>query len=57
MNKCAEAVMAEFTDITVAFGESDEYRYVKHVGVGVLILYSALSYNALQTCFNEDQGL
>jgi len=26
MNECASAVMREFPDITVAFGESDEFR-------------------------------
>lgn len=26
MNKCAEAVMLEFKDIVLAYGESDEYR-------------------------------
>jgi tRNA(His) guanylyltransferase len=28
MNKCAEAVMTEFTDIVIAYGESDEYSFV-----------------------------
>lgn len=26
MNKCAETVMKEFTDIVIAYGQSDEYR-------------------------------
>ena len=26
MNKCAETVMKEFTDILIAYGQSDEYR-------------------------------
>lgn len=26
MNKCAEIVMKEFTDIVLAYGQSDEYR-------------------------------
>ena len=28
MNKCAETVMKEFTDIVIAYGQSDEYRWV-----------------------------
>ena len=28
MNKCAETVMKEFTDIVIAYGQSDEYRLV-----------------------------
>lgn len=27
MNKCAETVMKEFTDIVIAYGQSDEYRW------------------------------
>lgn len=26
MNKCAEAVFREFSDIVIAYGQSDEYR-------------------------------
>ena len=28
MNKCAESVMKEFQDIVIAYGQSDEYRYI-----------------------------
>lgn len=28
MNKCAESVMKEFQDILIAYGQSDEYRYI-----------------------------
>jgi tRNA(His) guanylyltransferase len=28
MNKCAQAVFAEFPDIVIAYGESDEYSFV-----------------------------
>jgi tRNA(His) guanylyltransferase len=30
MDSCAEAVMSEFGDIRIAFGESDEYSFVFH---------------------------
>ena len=28
MNRCAEAVMREFTDIVLAYGQSDEFSFV-----------------------------
>lgn len=31
MNKCGETVMKEFTDIVIAYGQSDEYRYSWHM--------------------------
>ena len=31
MNACAEACMVEFKDIVLAYGQSDEYRYVSIV--------------------------
>lgn len=27
MNKCAETVMREFTDIVISYGQSDEYSF------------------------------
>ena len=38
MNRCAEAVMREFSDIVAAYGQSDEYRYVTtYVCNGIMI--------------------
>ena len=28
MNKCAECVMREFSDVVLAYGQSDEYSFV-----------------------------
>lgn len=28
MNKCAKVVMTEFTDIVLAYGQSDEFSFV-----------------------------
>jgi tRNA(His) 5'-end guanylyltransferase len=32
---CTQAVMSEFPDVRVAFGESDEYSFVLHKGFTV----------------------
>ena len=37
MNAAAQAVMTELPDVTIAYGVSDEYRYVNHMDPVVFV--------------------